>query len=90
MWEEKGIRKIITLCGQSHYLFTGLLKYLDLDTEIEFISILDLAEGMNVEKAYIYGGSYFTRYAQKATVLNNLLVIQKKHRLQPSRNSFQK
>jgi len=74
MWEEKGIRKIITLCGQSHYLFTGLLKYLDLDTEIEFISILDLAEGMNVEKAYIYGGSYFTRYAQKATVLNNLLV----------------
>lgn len=74
MWEEKGIRKIITLCGQSHYLFTGLLKYLDLDTEIEFISILDLAEGMNIEKAYIYGGSYFTRYAQKATVLNNLLV----------------
>ena len=73
-WEEKGIRKVITLCGQSHYLFTGLLKYLDLDTEIEFISILDLAEGMNTEKAYIYGGSYFTRYAKKAATLNNLLV----------------
>ena len=74
MWEEKGIRKVITLCGQSQYLFTGLLKYLNLDTEIEFISILDLAEGMKAEKAYIYGGSYFTRYAKKADILNNLLV----------------
>lgn len=73
-WEAAGINKIVTLCGQSQYLFTSLLPYLEIDTEIQFISILDLAERFEAENAYIYGGSYFTRYLRKEAVLNGLLV----------------
>ncbi len=73
-WEQKGIRKMITLCGQSQYLFTGLLSYLGLETEIKFISILDLADKMEVKNAYVYGGSYFTRYLGMAGRFNELLV----------------
>ena len=72
-WEAAGIHKVITLCGQSQYLFTQLLPYLEIETEIEFISILDLAEEMVAEQAYIYGGSYFTRYLRKEKQLNSLL-----------------
>lgn len=73
-WEAAGINKVITLCGQSQYLFTSLLPYLDIETEIQFVSILDLAESFEAANAYIYGGSYFTRYLRKESVLNGLLV----------------
>jgi hypothetical protein len=80
-WEEKGIDTVITMTGQSQYLFTILLPYLEIDTEIEFISVLDLADSMNVENAYIYGGSYFTRYLRKENVLNQLLANTKETKI---------
>lgn len=80
-WEKAGINKIITLCGQSQYLFTVLLPYLGLETEIEFISILDLADRFEAENAYIYGGSYFTRFLRKDGLLNKLLVNTEEERL---------
>lgn len=73
-WKEQGITTMITLTGQSQYMFTVLLPYLGLETDIEFISILDLAERFDAENAYIYGGSYLTRYVRKDGALNNLLV----------------
>ena len=73
-WKEQGITTMITLTGQSQYMFTVLLPYLGLETDIEFISILDLAERFEAENAYIYGGSYLTRYVRKDGALNNLLV----------------
>lgn len=73
-WKEQGITRMITLTGQSQYMFTVLLSYLGLETDIEFISILDLAECFDAENAYIYGGSYLTRYVRKDGALNNLLV----------------
>ena len=73
-WKEQGITTMITLTGQSQYMFTVLLPYLGLETDIEFISVLDLAERFDAENAYIYGGSYLTRYVRKDGALNNLLV----------------
>lgn len=72
-WKEAGITKMITLCGQTQYLFTVLLSWLGLETEIEFISILDMAQSMDAKEAYLYGGSYFTRYLRKDALLNTLL-----------------
>lgn len=72
-WKEQGIQTMITLDGQSQYVFSTLLSYLDIETEISFVSILDLADSMDVEDAYIYGGSFFTRYLRKDRKLNELL-----------------
>lgn len=72
-WKEENITKMITLSGQSQYVFTVLLPYLGLETEIEFISILDLAEKMEAQNAYLYGGSFFTRYLRKDKLQNQLL-----------------
>ena len=72
-WEKQGLTKMITLCGQSQYIFTTLLSYLGLETEIEFISILDLADSMDAANVYLYGGSFFTRYLRKDEKLNTLL-----------------
>lgn len=52
-WKEQGITTMITLTGQSQYMFTVLLPYLGLETDIEFISIFDLAERFEAENAYI-------------------------------------
>lgn len=71
-WESLKITRMITLTGQSQYLFTVLLPYLELETGIEFISILDLADTMDVKNAYIYGGSFFTRYLRMDKKLNEL------------------
>lgn len=73
-WKEQGFTRMITLTGQSQYIFTVLLSYLGLKTDIEFISILDLANSFAAKNAYIYGGSYFTRYVRKDGTLNELLV----------------
>lgn len=73
-WKEAGIKKMITLCGQTQYLFTVLLPWLGLETEIEFISILDMAQSMDAQQAYLYGGSYFTRYLRKDELLNSLMM----------------
>lgn len=72
-WKKQGITKMITLCGQSQYVFTVLCEYLGLETEIEFVSILDLAESMEGDRAYLYGGSFFTRFLRKDQKLNQLL-----------------
>lgn len=72
-WKAAGLTKMVTLCGQTQYLFTVLLPWLGLETEIEFISILDLAESMDAENAYLYGGSYYIRYLRKDALLNELL-----------------
>lgn len=71
-WEKEGIKKMITLTGQSQYLFTTLLSYLELETDIEFISILDLAAELTTVNAYVYGGNYYTRFLRKEKVLNEL------------------
>ncbi len=72
-WEEEGLNKMITLDGQSQYIFKSLLPYLGLETDIEFLSILDLADRLETENAYLYGGSYFTRYLRMDRRLNELL-----------------
>lgn len=72
-WKAKGITRMITLTGQSQYIFTALLRWLGLETDIEFLSILDLAQGFDTENAYLYGGSFFTRYLRKDAALNALL-----------------
>lgn len=72
-WKAKGITRMITLTGQSQYIFTVLLRWLGLETDIEFLSILDLAQGFDTENAYLYGGSFFTRYLRKDAALNALL-----------------
>ena len=68
---------MITLTGQSQYLFTEMLSYLDLQTDIEFISILDLADDFRIQNDYVYGGSFYTRYAKKAVKLNQLSKAEK-------------
>lgn len=80
-WTAQGITKMITLTGQSQYIFEILLPYLGIETDIEFISILDLTEGFAAENAYIYGGSFFTRYLRKDEKLNQLLPNTEEERL---------
>lgn len=72
-WEKLGIKRVVTLCGQSQYFFTTILSWFEIETEIQFVSILDLADSMEAEQAYLYGGSYFTRYLRKDNLLNQLL-----------------
>ena len=76
-WEKQGFHQMITLTGQSQYLFTEMLSYLDLQTDIEFISILDLADDFRIQNDYVYGGSFYTRYAKKAVKLNQLSKAEK-------------
>lgn len=72
-WEKAGIKRVITLCGQAQYLFRVLLPWLEIETEIVFVSVLNFAHSMEAEMAYLYGGSYFTRYLRYDGLLNTLL-----------------
>ena len=71
-YKKAGITRVLTLSGQAQYVFTRLLPYLGIETEIEFISILDLADKMDVKNAYIYGGSFYTRYLRMEKRFNDL------------------
>lgn len=70
--EEKGIRRVITLTGQSHFLLTTLCEAVGISHELEIINILELATEITASKVYLYGGSFYTRFLGMSDLLNEL------------------
>lgn len=70
--QEKGVRRVITLSGQSQYLLTTLCDKLGIRHDLHVESILSLCGSLAVNKGYLYGGSFFTRYLRMDGLLNRL------------------
>ena len=66
------INKVITLTGQSQYVLTTLCEALNIDHNIEVVSILDIVENVETRKSYVYGGSFYTRLLKKSDRLNEI------------------
>ncbi len=73
--KEKDIDTIITLSGQAHYVLDVFVRKLGLNHDFKIINILDMIDSLDVkEKAYLYAGSFYTRYLRKEMSINNLVV----------------
>lgn len=71
-FERMGAPRVITLSGQAQYTYTMLAKRLGIETDLEFVHILELADDLLVSRAYVYGGSFLTRYLGMTGLLNEL------------------
>lgn len=71
-FEQMGVTRVITLTGQAQYTYTTLAKMLGIETDLEFVHILEMADDLLASRAYIYGGSFLTRYLGMAGLLNEL------------------
>lgn len=77
--QKRGVRRIITLGGQSQYLLTTLCDKLGIQHEFQVESVLSLCDSLEVKKGYIYGGSFFTRYLRLDGLLNRLTCAPEEH-----------
>jgi hypothetical protein len=84
--QKNGVRKVITLSGQSQYLLTTLCDKLGIRHELHVESALSLCDSLDVTKGYIYGGSFFTRYLRMEGTLNQLSSAPVEH---PVANSWE-
>ncbi|MBA5850755.1 hypothetical protein H2684_05405 [Clostridium sp. cel8] len=72
--ESKGIDTIMTLSGQTQYLFKIYIKKLGLENEIKVESILDYVDELKVDTpAYLYAGSFYSRYLRMEDKINSLV-----------------
>lgn len=71
-FEQMGVTRVITLTGQAQYTFTTLASLLGIESDLEFVHILEMADDLLASRAYIYGGSFLTRYLGMTGLLNEL------------------
>ena len=57
-----GKGRVITVSGEGHYMLTVMAKELGISYDFEVQNILDIADGIKTNNAYVYGGSFYTRY----------------------------
>lgn len=72
--DEKGIDTIVTLSGQTQYVWDVFLKKLDIKHPFKIINILDMVDELKSEEVlYLYAGSFYTRYLRKEEQINGLV-----------------
>ncbi len=67
-----GIAKALTVSAATHWALGRLADALGLARDFELVDILDCASAMEVDRAYIYGGSFYTRYLGRGPQLEQL------------------
>jgi len=67
-----GKQKVLTVSGATYWALTTLADVLGIAKNFEVVDILDLASAMDTQRAYIYGGSFYTRYLKKGQQLMRL------------------
>lgn len=73
--EDKGIDTIVTLTGQSHYIWKTFLEKLNLQHNFRIMNILEYCEQLKVNSpTYLYAGSFYTRYLRMENDINELIV----------------
>ncbi|MCC3145616.1 hypothetical protein LJ207_09800 [Halanaerobium sp. Z-7514] len=71
--EDKNIKEIITISGQSQYLLNHFADKLAIEHNFRIINILDILEKIKAEQSlYLYAGSFYTRYLNYSNKINNL------------------
>ncbi len=76
--EDKEIDTIVTLTGQSHYIWKTFLEKLDLQHNFRIVNILEYSEQLKVNSpTYLYAGTFYTRYLRMENDINGLVVNDK-------------
>jgi hypothetical protein len=71
--KDGGVKKIITLSGQTHYLFTVFAKKLSVEVPFEVDFILNEFKDFDIDvPSYFYAGSFLLRYLLLGDKLNSL------------------
>jgi hypothetical protein len=69
---SSGARRIITASGQAAYCLTVLADELGIPRSFETADVLDIASGVDARRAYVYGGSFYSRFLGKSARLERL------------------
>lgn len=64
--EIRDVKRVITLSGQASFCLNVLAPAMGIEYGFEVVDILDIANGLECDRAYVYGGSFYTRYMGKA------------------------
>ncbi|PKM50421.1 MAG: hypothetical protein CVV02_11625 [Firmicutes bacterium HGW-Firmicutes-7] len=73
-----GIDTIVTLTGQTHYIWKVLVKKFGLVHNFKIMSVLDYCEQLKVDvPVYLYAGSFFARYLRMEDEINKLIINEK-------------
>ncbi|MDR1516023.1 MAG: hypothetical protein LBS45_10020 [Synergistaceae bacterium] len=69
---SRGAERVVTVSGQAAYCLTVLADELGIQRDFDVTDILDIASGINAQRAHIYGGSFYTRFLGKSTRIEAL------------------
>ncbi|MDR1966970.1 MAG: hypothetical protein LBQ36_09690 [Synergistaceae bacterium] len=59
---RSGAKKVVTASGQATYALTKLACELGISRGFEVADVLDIADAIDSEGAFLYGGSFYTRF----------------------------
>jgi hypothetical protein len=79
-----GAKKIITVSGQAAWSLTALAEELGILRNFDVVDILDMADCIESDRAFLYGGSFYARFLGKS---NRLADLSKNSRETPIPNS---
>ncbi len=72
--EAKGVKTLVTLTGQTQYLFARMPRMLGIEHRLRVVNVLELIERLRVDRpVYLYAGSFYARYLQMSERLNELV-----------------
>lgn len=73
--KAKGIDTLITLTGQTYYIWKVFIDKLGLKHNIKIMNILDYCDQiMTKVPVYLYAGSFYTRYLRMENEINGLVI----------------
>ena len=78
---KKGVKRVITLSGQSNFMLTEICERFGICHDMEIIDVLDCANSLDVVRAYIYGGSFYTRILWKYQQFNHLILNRREEKV---------
>lgn len=72
--QDRGIRRIVTLSGQGAYIWRHFFPKVGVDQPFAVVDIMELGRRLELrQRAYLYAGSFYTRYLLQAELFNRLL-----------------
>lgn len=60
--EARGVHKVVTLSGLGQYALTTLCKAMGVDHELRVSHVLEYADTLSIDRAYLLPGSFCSRY----------------------------
>jgi hypothetical protein len=67
-----GAKKIITVSGQAVWSLTVLTRELGISRDFDVVDILDMADSIESDRAFLYGGSFYARFLDRSNLLASL------------------